>query len=124
MSYRADGLIVATPTGSTAYSLSAGGPIIDPVSESISITPICSHTLTARPIILNKDAVVTLKAISLKRSDIYLSVDGRKAGEIKPHTEIVIRKSPCSVDLIRLDNKSFYRTISEKFKDGGNRIEK
>ena len=112
VSYRADGLIIATPTGSTAYSLSAGGPIIDPVSECISITPICSHTLTARPIIVNKDAVVKFKAFSLKRSDIHLSVDGRKCGEIKPYTEIIVSKSQYSVDLIRLDNKSFYKTIS------------
>ena len=124
VSYIADGLIIATPTGSTAYSLSAGGPIIDPVSECISITPICSHTLTARPIIVNKDAVVKFKAFSLKRSDIHLSVDGRKGGEIKPYTEIIVSKSQYSVDLIRLDNKSFYKTISEKFKDGGNRVEK
>ncbi len=124
VSYRADGLIIATPTGSTAYSLSAGGPIIDPVAESISITPICSHTLTARPIILNKNAVVKFKAHSLKRADIYFSVDGRKAAEIKPYTEIVVSKSDYSVDLIRLDNKSFYKTISEKFRDGGYKVEK
>lgn len=124
VSYRADGMIISTPTGSTAYSLSAGGPIIDPVTECICITPICSHTLTARPIILSRDAVVKFKAQSLKRADIFFSVDGRKAGEIKPHTELVISKSPYTIDLIRLDNKSFYKTISEKFRDGGYKNEK
>ena len=124
VSYRADGLIVATPTGSTAYSLSAGGPIIDPVSENIAITPISSHTLTARPIILSRDAVVKFKAFSLKRSDIYFSVDGRKVAEIKPYTEIVVSKSKFNVDLIRFSDKSFYRTISEKFRDGGYKNEK
>ncbi len=124
VSYRADGMIISTPTGSTAYSLSAGGPIIDPVTECITITPICSHTLTARPIILSRDAVVKFKAQSLKRADIFFSVDGRRAGEIKPYTEIIISKSPYTVDLIRLDNKSFYKTISEKFRDGGYKNEK
>lgn len=124
VSYRADGMIISTPTGSTAYSLSAGGPIIDPVTECMVLTPICSHTLTARPIILNRDATLKIKAQSLKKSDIYFSVDGRRAGEIKPNTELVITKSPYNIDLIRLDNKSFYRTISEKFKDGGYKNEK
>lgn len=124
VSYRADGLIISTPTGSTAYSMSAGGPIVDPVSENILITPICSHTLTAKPIILNKNASVKFKAFSLKKSDIYFSVDGRKAAEIKPYTEIVVSKSNYTVDLIRFDNRSFYKTISEKFKDGGYRVEK
>lgn len=124
VSYRADGMIISTPTGSTAYSLSAGGPIIDPVTECIALTPICSHTLTARPIILNHDATLKIKAQSLKKSDVYLSVDGRRAGEIKAFTELVITKSPYNIDLIRLDNKSFYKTISEKFKEGGYRNEK
>lgn len=124
VSYRADGMIISTPTGSTAYSLSAGGPIIDPVTECILVTPICSHTLTAKPIILNRDATLKLKAQSLKKSDIYFSVDGRRAGEIKPYTDIIIKKSPYSVDLIRLDDKSFYKAISEKFKDGGYKNEK
>lgn len=117
VSYRADGLIVSTPTGSTAYSLSAGGPIIDPLSENICITPICSHSLTARPIILNKNAVLRLKAISLKHADIYMSVDGRRGHIIKKNTEIVVTKSNHNVKLIRLDNKSFYKVLSEKFKE-------
>ncbi len=117
ISYRADGLIVSTPTGSTAYSLSAGGPIIDPVSENICITPICSHSMSARPILLNKDAKVKLKAFSLKRSDIYMSVDGRKTHEIKPYTEILVERSDYYVQLIRLNDKTFYKTLSEKFKE-------
>lgn len=119
ISYRADGLIIATPTGSTAYSLSAGGPIVDPISENICITPICSHTIAARPIMLSKNAVVKFKAQSLKKSDVFFSVDGRRATEIKPHTEIFVKKSDYSVKFIRFNNKSFYKTLSEKFKDGG-----
>lgn len=117
ISYRADGLIISTPTGSTAYSLSAGGPIIDPLSENICITPICSHSLSAKPILLNKNSVIKFKAYSLKKSDIYLSIDGRKSAVIKPSTEITVSKSDYSVKLIRLNNRSFYKTISEKFKE-------
>ncbi len=117
ISYRADGLIVSTPTGSTAYSLSAGGPIIDPLSENICITPICSHSLTARPIILNKNSVLRLKAISYKHSDIYMSVDGRRGHVIRKNTEVTVTRAAHTVKLIRLDNKSFYKVISEKFKE-------
>lgn len=117
ISYRADGLIVATPTGSTAYSLSAGGAIIDPLSENICITPICSHSLSARPILLNKDTVVRFNAYSLKRSDVYLSVDGRRTPAIKPTTDIFVSRSEHTLKLIRLSNKSFYKILSEKFKE-------
>jgi NAD+ kinase len=117
ISYRADGLIVATPTGSTAYSLSAGGPIIDPLSENICITPICSHSLSARPIMLNKNAKVKFNAYSLKHSDVYLSVDGRRTPAIKPNTDIFVSKADYCLKLIRLSNKSFYKILSEKFKE-------
>lgn len=117
ISYRADGLIVATPTGSTAYSLSAGGPIVDPLCENICITPICSHSLSAKPILLNKNAVVRFNAMSLKHADVYLSVDGRKGPVIKPNSDIVVSRSDFDVKLIRLNNKSFYKTLSEKFKE-------
>ena len=117
ISYRADGLIVATPTGSTAYSLSAGGAIIDPLSENICITPICSHSLSARPILLNKDTVVRFNAYSLKRADVFLSVDGRRTPTIRPTTDIIVSKSKYTLKLIRLSNKSFYKILSEKFKE-------
>ncbi len=115
VSYRADGLIVSTPTGSTAYSMSAGGPIVDATCESIGITPICSHSLSAKPIILNKNSVVKFKAMSLKHADIYLSVDGRKAGVIKPETTITVSRANYSMRLIRFGEKTFYKTIAEKF---------
>lgn len=117
ISYRADGLIVSTPTGSTAYSMSAGGPIIDPLTQSMCITPICSHSLSAKPIILGAGNMIRLKAFSKKRTDIYLTVDGRKVSSIKPHTEIQIKKSDRFAQLIRLNDRSFYKTLSNKFKD-------
>ena len=117
ISYRADGLIVSTPTGSTAYSMSAGGPIIDPATENICITPICSHSLSAKPILMSADTTLTLKSYSKKRTEIYLTVDGRKVANVKPFSEIKITKSKNSVKLIRLSDRSFYKTMSVKFKD-------
>ena len=117
ISYRADGLIVSTPTGSTAYSMSAGGPIIDPLTECFCITPICSHSLSAKPIILGADKTVKLKAFSKKRTDIYLTVDGRKVSALKPFTEVVVKRSDKVAQLVRLNDRSFYKTLSYKFKD-------
>ncbi len=118
INYLADGLIVSTPTGSTAYSLSAGGPIIDPNTQNICITPICSHSLSAKPILLSAERELTLKSFSKKRTEIYLTVDGRKVANVKPFTEIKVKKSENSVKLIRLKDRSFYKTLSMKFKDG------
>lgn len=118
VNYRADGLIISTPTGSTAYSMSAGGPIIDPLTESFCITPICSHSLSAKPIILGSNNEVKVKAFSKKRTEIYLTVDGRKVANMRPFTEVTINKSKNSVKLIRLNDRSFYKTLAYKFKDG------
>lgn len=117
ISYRADGLIISTPTGSTAYSMSAGGPIIDPLTQNMCITPICSHSLSAKPILMGANNTLRVKAFSKKRTDIFLTIDGRKVCAVKPYTEIIIKKSPDFVQLIRLNNRSFYKTLSYKFKD-------
>ncbi len=118
INYRADGLIISTPTGSTAYSMSAGGPIIDPTTENICITPICSHSLSAKPILLGANNVIKLKSFSKKRTEIFLTVDGRKVASVKPYTEIIIKKSDKYAKMIRLNDRSFYKTLSIKFKDG------
>ncbi|MBP3705761.1 MAG: NAD(+)/NADH kinase, partial [Clostridia bacterium] len=107
----------ATPTGSTAYSMSAGGPIIDPTAECICLTPICSHSLSAKPIILSGEKSVKLTAFSRKRTEIFLSIDGRKVANIKPYTEVIIEKSSKKVKLLRLSERSFYNTLSVKFSD-------
>ncbi len=117
ISYRADGLIVSTPTGSTAYSMSAGGPIIDPLTESFCVTPICSHSLSAKPILLGADNTIEIRAHSKKRADIFLTVDGRKVCAVKPYTQVIIRRSPKFAKLIRINDRSFYKTLSYKFKD-------
>ena len=117
ISYRADGIIVSTPTGSTAYSMSAGGPIIDPLTESFCITPICSHSLSAKPILLGAHNTIKLKAFSKKRTEIFLTIDGRKVAQMRPFTEVRVTKSDKTVQLIRLNDRSFFKTLSYKFKD-------
>ncbi len=117
ITYHADGLIAATPTGSTAYSMSAGGPVIDPSMKCFCLTPICSHSLAAKPILISGDKVIKLKAYSKKRTDIHLSVDGRKVTAIKPFTEIFISQSKNAVKLVRINDRSFYKTLSLKFRD-------
>lgn len=117
ISYRSDGLIVSTPTGSTAYSMSAGGPIIDPLTENFCITPICSHSLSAKPIIMGADKEIRLKAFSKKRTDIFLTVDGRKICPMKPNTKVYIKKADNYAKLVRINGRSFYKTLSYKFKD-------
>lgn len=119
INYRADGLVIATPTGSTAYSMSAGGPIIDPKMDCICITPICSYALSSKPVILGADQTVLFKANSRKKIDIYLTVDGRKAAVIKPQTSVLVSKAQKTVKLIRLNERSFYKTLSVKFFDQG-----
>lgn len=115
--YRADGLIVSTPTGSTAYSMSAGGPVIDPDAECMCLTPICSHSLSAKPILLSAEKTVKLKAFSKKRTEIFLSLDGRKVCGVKPYTEIFVTKSERYVKLVRLTGRTFYKNLSTKFLD-------
>ena len=117
ISYHADGLIISTPTGSTAYSMSAGGPIIDPLTQNMCITPICSHSLSAKPILIGAENVIKVKAFSRKGSDIYFTVDGRKVCSVRPYTEIYIQKSDKYARLVRLNDRSFYKTLSSKFKD-------
>ncbi len=115
--YHADGLIASTPTGSTAYSMSAGGPVIDPSMKCVCLTPICSHSLAAKPILISGEKSLKLKAFSKKRTDICLTVDGRKVCNIRPFTEIYITQSQQNVKLIRLNERSFYKTLSLKFRD-------
>ena len=117
ITYHADGLIAATPTGSTAYSMSAGGPVIDPSMKCVCLTPICSHSLAVKPILISADKEIKLKAFSKKRTEIYLSVDGRKVTNVKPYTEIYVSQSKNAVKLVRINDRSFYKTLSLKFRD-------
>jgi NAD+ kinase len=115
--YRADGLIVATPTGSTAYSLSAGGPIIFPTVAAISITPICPHMLTNRPVIVPDETVV--KVIPADAPSTYLTIDGQ-VGELLKHGDLVIcRRSEHFLNLVRPPDLRFFDVLREKLGWGG-----
>ena len=114
--YRADGLVIATPTGSTAYSLSAGGPIVYPTVASLSITPICPHTLMHRPVIVPDDKVIEV----INRSDdtSYLTVDGQVGEILKPGDRVLCRRSDHSIGLIRPPKMFFFDVLREKLKWG------
>lgn len=111
--YPADGLIISTPTGSTAYSLSAGGPIINPNMELLLLTPICPHTLQSRSIVLSKDDIIKVKVMA-DHPEVMLTVDGQQGFELLPGDEIYIKRSSYLTKLIRLKQRSFYDLMRKK----------
>ena len=115
--YSGDGVIVATPTGSTAYSLSAGGPIIDPTSKNITITPVCAHALTAKPIVLSADRIIDIKPQTRQNSAIAVSVDGDPGFELMHGDSLRIRMSPHITKLIHVKNTNFYDVLYTKLSD-------
>jgi NAD+ kinase len=119
--YRADGLIVATPTGSTAYSLAAGGPIIHPSVPGILITPICPFTLTNRPLMV-PDSVHIKIQLAAGTSDIMLTCDGQVGLKIDERDAIVISKSPSPVQMITLPDQNYFDVLKAKLKWSGGRV--
>lgn len=113
-----DGVIVSTPTGSTAYSMAAGGPIVEPSAESLIITPICAHALQAKSFVLGRDRTVEVRTERNNRKSVYLSVDGGKAFKLAGGDRVVIRRSESMTRLVRLTDKSFYTIVSEKLGKG------
>lgn len=112
----ADGVIFSTPTGSTAYALSAGGPVICPKINVISMTTICSHSLFDRALVFSDDNVFRIKVAPKNRSLVYFTVDGDESEQLEEGDWIEIRKSSKSIKLINLHGRSFYEVLSEKFK--------
>ncbi|MBR5529871.1 MAG: NAD(+)/NADH kinase [Oscillospiraceae bacterium] len=112
-----DGMILATPTGSTAYSLSAGGPIVEPEAHSILITPICAHDVASRCIVASDRRVITVELTKNARRNAYLSVDGGKALRMSMGDVATVKKSNLATKLVRLKERSFYDVIGAKFKD-------
>ena len=113
-----DGVIIATPTGSTAYSLSAGGPIVEPEAQNMLITPICPHDMLSRCIVASQNRVVTVELIKNPNRNAYLSVDGGKAQRLNIGDVATIRRSNLVTKLIRLKDRSFYDVVNMKFKNG------
>lgn len=113
-----DGVIISTPTGSTAYSLSAGGPIVEPDANSMLITPICAHDVAARSMVVSEKRTITVEMSKNARRNAFLSVDGGKALRMNIGDVATIRKSPLVTKLVRLKDRSFYDVINMKFKNG------
>jgi NAD+ kinase len=111
--YRCDGLIVSTPTGSTAYSLAAGGAVVLPQADVFALTPICPHALSNRSIILPLSATIRVKAINAEPA-AYLNADGQIVGELDADDEITIRRSRRSVRLVRLAQGTFLEALRRK----------
>lgn len=112
--YRADGLIIATPTGSTAYSMSAGGAIVAPNVPCVCVTPICPHSLTARPLIFSEDSVLEVRNTCVREKMLFLTVDGRMNFEFYRNQMIRVTKSKMETNLIRLKPSAFYTKLRQK----------
>lgn len=112
--YRADGLILATPTGSTAYSLSAGGPLIAPEAAVILVTPICPHSLSQRSLVLSDDNEVEISPEREEDGVMLFTVDGRDTTRIEPGDRVIVKKSDRCFHLLRLEGNSFYDALRQK----------
>jgi NAD+ kinase len=116
-SYSADGIILATPTGSTAYSLSAGGPIVSPTVDCIIATPICPHTLGVRPLVLPADETVTIEVLS-PTEELILTIDGQEHERLVPGQKVVARRAEQPVRLVRFPGQTFFSTLRRKLRWG------
>ncbi len=115
--YRADGLIIATPTGSTAYSLSANGPVLEPSVEAHIVTPVCPHLLTMRPLVVHSDAELRIRVLD-GGEPTFLTVDGQESVELRGGDELVCRRSAYRVRLLKVGSGSFYDVLRTKLKWG------
>ena len=115
--YRADGLIISTPTGSTAYSLSAGGPIVYPTVGAVIISPICPHTLTNRPIVVPDDATIEVTMLT-ENEDMLVTLDGQEGHELKHMDTVVVKKTKGTTRLILSPKKDYYQILRQKLRWG------
>lgn len=116
MSFGGDGVIVSTPTGSTAYSMSAGGPIVEPTAHNIIITPICAHDMRSKTVVTAADRVIRVDIGRIGRKNAFLSVDGGRALRLNTDDRITITRSKYVTKLIHLSDRSFFEIIKNKFK--------
>jgi len=117
--YRADGIIISTPTGSTAYSLSAGGPIVDPLLESIGITPICPHSLISRTILFEPNSQISILPHNLQEKEAWLTIDGQNIVRLESGAEVFVSRSKLKTKLVRLKDISFYEVLKNKMNERG-----
>ena len=116
MTVNGDGLIVATPTGSTAYSLSAGGPIVSPNLSVITLTPICPHSFSNRSIVLSDNEVISIRLLK-NSGDAYLTIDGQECYKIEKDEDVTVKKACFKTKLIKLPGRGFYDVLREKLKE-------
>lgn len=114
---KSDGIVIATPTGSTAYNLAAGGPILHPNVQSFVVTPICPHALTQRPIIFPDDQVLTFRLLN-KKQRAFLSVDGQNGGDLRAGDEVIVCKAECDHVILRKHSQNYFDLLREKLKFG------
>ncbi len=112
--YSGDGIIIATPTGSTAYSMAAGGPIVEPTAENLILTPICAHSLTAKAYVLTGDRRTSVKIIKAEENDALLLVDGRQPFDLRVGDTVGVFKSAYVTRLVKVKNLSFYDIVKNK----------
>lgn len=112
-----DGIVVSTPTGSTAYNLSAGGPIVEPDARNIIITPVCAHALITRSMVMSDKRNVTVTMVKNARRNAFLSVDGGRAIRMNMGDTAIIKKSRLETKLVRLNDRSFYDILNTKFQN-------
>lgn len=116
--YSSDGVVVSSPTGSTAYSLSAGGPIVAPGVEAMIVTPVCAHTLAVRPVVVPADATICAEAVAPGADDLLVSVDGQLGTTLALGDKVYIRRSPTCVLLVRLGSEGYFTRMRQKLNWG------
>ncbi len=120
--YSADGLIVSTPTGSSAYSLSAGGPIVNPQMKGIILTPICPHTLAIRPLVISENETVHI-TVKSNHNNGKITVDGQEGFALSQEEKIKVKKAPYFLNLVKPEKRSFYQILRTKLRWGGLKVE-
>jgi NAD+ kinase len=116
--FRADGLIVSSPTGSTAYNLAAGGPILHPTLPAIVLTPICPHMLTNRPLVVSDDATIEVRLLSAREVEVTAALDGQQTYTLSDRDGVVVTRSPRRLHLVKAKGRDFYEVLRTKLKWG------
>ena len=114
-SFYADGLIIASPTGSTAYSLSAGGPVLSPSLSAMLLTPVCAHTLRARPIVFPDNEIIKIRVVA--DADVSIIYDGMEQRLNENHAEITVTRAPFNARFLTVKNRNFYRLLNSKLNE-------
>lgn len=118
-SYRADGLILSTPTGSSAYSLAAGGPVVEPTMKCILMTPVCSHSLFARPVVFSHHSRLSVTASCDDDTEVFMTIDGAVTVTVHRNDVILVEEAETETEFIRLKDRTFYKILNDKFTEKG-----